>query len=71
MDAKKIKLIVVGIVIVLMGIIVFQNFEDQEVIILFAKIRMPLAFLLMITFATGMVVGWVLTLVTKKKAKSE
>ncbi|MCP5535008.1 MAG: LapA family protein [Akkermansiaceae bacterium] len=67
MDTKKIKYIAAGIVILLMGIIIFQNFEDQEVYILFAKIEMPLAFMLVLTFAIGMVAGWILSLITAKK----
>ncbi len=71
MDAKKIKLIAAGIVIVLMGIVIFQNFEQQTIKILFASIRMPIAILLMLTFAIGMIAGWVATLLLKKKPKSE
>jgi uncharacterized integral membrane protein len=71
MDIKKIKLIAAGIVIVLMGIIIFQNFEQQTIKILFASIRMPIAILLILTFAIGMIAGWVATLLLKKKPKSE
>ncbi len=71
MDAKKIKLIAAGIVIVLMGIVIFQNFEEKTINILFASIRMPIALLLILTFAIGMIAGWVATLVLKKKPKSK
>ena len=67
MDLKKIKYISSGIVIILMGIIIFQNFEEKTIKILFAEIRMPIALLLILTFAIGMLAGWVATLMTTKK----
>ena len=67
MDMKKVKYIAAGIVIILMGIVIFQNFEEQEVMILFAEIKMPLAILLMLTFVIGAVAGWIATLMTTKK----
>ena len=71
MDLKKIKLIAGGIVIVLMAIVIFQNFEQQTIKILFASIRMPIALLLILTFAIGMIAGWIATLVLKKKNSSD
>ena len=71
MDAKKIKFIVAGIIIVLMGIVIFQNFEEKTINILFASIRMPIALLLILTFAIGMVAGWIVTLILKKKTTSK
>ncbi len=70
MDAKKIKLIAAGIVIVLMGIIISQNFEEKTINILFASIRMPISLLLILTFAIGMIAGWVLSLIIAKKKQS-
>ncbi len=70
MDAKKIKLIAAGIVIVLMGIVIFQNFETQEISLLFAKIEMPLSLLLLLTFAIGMIAGWILSLIIAKKKQA-
>ena len=67
MDMKKVKYISAGIVIILMGIVIFQNFEEQEVMILFAEIKMPLAILLVLTFIVGAVAGWIATLMTTKK----
>ena len=67
MDMKKVKYISAGIVIILMGIVIFQNFEEQEVMILFAEIKMPLAILLILTFIVGTVAGWIGTLMTTKK----
>jgi len=70
MDAKKIKIIAAGIVIVLMGIIIFQNFEEKTINILFASIRMPISLLLILTFAIGMIAGWVLSLIMAKKKQA-
>ncbi len=67
MDMKKVKYISAGIVIILMAIVIFQNFEEQEVMILFAEIKMPLAILLILTFIVGAVAGWIATLMTTKK----
>ena len=67
MDMKKVKYISAGIVIILMGIVIFQNFEEQEVMILFAKIRMPLAILLILTFIAGAAAGWIGTILTTRK----
>ncbi|MBK1830201.1 LapA family protein [Verrucomicrobiaceae bacterium R5-34] len=67
MDMKKVKYIGAGIVILLMGIVIFQNFEKQEVYILFAKIEMPLAFMFLITFAIGMIAGWILNMLAVRK----
>ena len=67
MDMKKAKYIAAGIVIILMGVIIFQNFEDQEIVILFAEIKMPLAFLLILTFSIGMIAGWIGSLIMAKK----
>ena len=59
MDAKKIKLIGAGIVVILLALVIFQNFEETRVYILFAEIRMPLALMLFLTFAIGGSVGWI------------
>lgn len=67
MDMKKIKFIAAGIVIVLMAIVIFQNFEEKTINILFASIRMPIALLLILTFVIGMIAGWAATLALKKK----
>lgn len=67
MDIKKVKLIAAGVVIVLLGIVIFQNFEEKTIKILFAEIRMPVAILLILTFAIGMLAGWIAMLMTTKK----
>ncbi len=59
MDAKKIKLVATGILVILLAIIIFQNFEQTRVYILFAEIRMPLSLMLFLTFIIGTTVGWI------------
>lgn len=67
------KYIAAGIVIILLGIVIFQNFEEKTINILFASIRMPVAILLILTFGIGMIAGWIATLLVtgKKKIVSE
>ena len=67
MDAKKIKLIAAGIVVILLAIVIFQNFEPITIQLLMAKVEMPVALLLLCTFAVGLAAGWILTLMTAKK----
>jgi uncharacterized integral membrane protein len=67
MDAKKIKLIAAGIVLILLAVVIFQNFEPITIQLLMAKIQMPVALLLLCTFAIGLATGWILTLITAKK----
>ena len=50
-----------------MAIVIFQNFEEQEVMILFAEIKMPLAILLILTFVVGAAAGWIATILATKK----
>jgi len=70
MDMKKVKYIAAGIVIILLGIVIVQNFEEKTINILFASIRMPVAILLLLTFAVGMIAGWILTIFVKGKKKT-
>lgn len=69
MDMKKVKYIAAGIVIILLGIVIFQNFEEKTINILFASIRMPVAILLILTFGIGMIAGWIATLLVTGKKK--
>jgi uncharacterized integral membrane protein len=71
MDARKIKLIAAGIIVILLGIVIFQNSADTNVKILMATIEMPMALLLFLTFIVGIVVGWVITLMRSKSSKSK
>lgn len=61
MDMRKMKFIAIGIVVILLGMVIFQNFEEQKITILFATVRMPLALMLLFTFAVGVLAGWLLT----------
>ena len=70
MDAKKIKLLAAGVVVVLFAIVIFQNFDDITVKILMASIRMPVALLLLLTFGIGMIAGWIITLARGRLSKS-
>ena len=71
MDMKKVKYAAVGIVIILLGIVIFQNFEEKTIKILFASIRMPVALLLILTFGIGMIAGWIGALIMTKKNASK
>ena len=71
MNTGKFKLIVTGIILVLMALVIFQNFESITLQILMAKVQMPLALLLLCTFAIGLVTGWITTLLTSKKRSPE
>ena len=67
MDVKKIKLIASAIVVLLLGVIIFQNYQEITVQVLVASITMPLALLLVLTFAIGLLAGWFLCLVRSNK----
>lgn len=58
MDAKKIKLIVSAVIVILVSVIIFQNYQEITVRVLMASITMPLAILLVLVFATGLASGW-------------
>ena len=47
---KKFKTITIAVVIVLVLIVILQNTQSVETKILFVKVIMPRAFLLMLTF---------------------
>ena len=54
---KKSKLIVTAIVVILMLIVVLQNTQSVETNLLFYTFSLPNALLLALTFASGVVVG--------------
>lgn len=60
MTARKIKYIVIALAFLLVGIVIFQNTGTMETKVLFARIEMPQAFMLFLTFAFGVLVGFVL-----------
>jgi len=65
---KKFKTIVIALVLILVLIIVLQNTQSVETKFLFAKVTMPRAFLLMLTFLFGFVTGLLTTLSLGRKA---
>ena len=71
MNTGKFKLIATGIILILMAVVIFQNFESITLQILMAKVQMPLTLLLLCTFAIGLVTGWITTLLTSKKRAPE
>ncbi len=57
MKKKKVKMIVTIVVSVLALIIILQNVQSVETKLLFITLRMPQAFLLLLIFLLGFVVG--------------
>ena len=66
---KKFKIIAIAVVSLLFLIIILQNIQPVETRILFAKITMPNAFLLMLTFVFGFIAGLLTTLRLDKTPK--
>jgi uncharacterized integral membrane protein len=66
---KKFKIIAIAVVLLLVLIIILQNTQSVETRILFAKITMPAAFLLMLTFVCGFIAGLLTTLRLDSKTK--
>lgn len=71
MDIKKIKLIVSAIIVILVAVIIFQNYQEITVQVLMASITMPLAILLVLVFATGLISGWFFNLLRFSNKKQE
>ena len=65
---KKAKIIIVAVIIVLSLIVFFQNTEVVVTKILFAKIEMSRAVLLLLTFGLGVVTGLIGSFLLKKSA---
>jgi uncharacterized integral membrane protein len=59
---KKIKTIAIAVVLLLVLIVILQNTESVETKLLFVKITMPRAFLLMLTFLFGFIAGLLATI---------
>lgn len=55
---KKLKWIALGLVLLLLGVIVFRNLEETNVELVFVTVRLPLAALLIATLATGFGLGF-------------
>jgi len=68
MDAKKVKLISSALVVILLGVVIFQNYQPITVQILVASITMPLALLLALTFLIGLLAGWFFSLLRANKS---
>jgi uncharacterized integral membrane protein len=67
----KFKTIVIALVLLLVLILILQNTQSVETKFLFAKVTMPRAFLLMLTFLFGFVAGLLAALSFGRKAKRE
>ena len=59
---KKFKIITIAVVLVLVLIVILQNTQSVETKLLFVRITMPRAFLLMLTFLFGFIAGLLATL---------
>lgn len=59
---KSFKRIVLVLLVVLVLVAVFQNFDTVETRFLFAKLSMPLAALIASTLAVGVVIGILLSM---------
>lgn len=69
---KKAKLIVIIVISILAFIIFLQNTESVETRILFMKVAMPRAILLISTFLAGFVAGTITTsLLLRKSGKKK
>ena len=65
---KKVKVIVIIVISVLAFIIFLQNTESVETKILFMKVAMPRAILLISTFLVGFVAGTITTSMLLRKS---
>jgi len=59
---NKFKIITIAVVSILVLIVILQNTQSVETKLLFVKITMPRAFLLMLTFLFGFIAGLLATL---------
>jgi uncharacterized integral membrane protein len=65
---KKVKVIVIIVISILAFIIFLQNTESVETKILFTKVVMPRALLLISTFLVGFVAGLITTSLLLRKS---
>lgn len=68
---KKFKIIAIAIVLLLFLIVILQNTKSVETRLLFVRITMPAAFLLILTFLFGFIAGLLTTLRLESKAKNK
>ena len=64
---NKVKLVAIVVAIAVIAILVLQNMEHVETQVLFAKITMPLAVLLIVTTGIGFVAGLLVATFRKQK----
>jgi len=64
---STVKLVMVAVAIVVIVILILQNRADVETEILFAKVTMPRAVLLIVTAAIGFVAGLLTATFRKRK----
>lgn len=63
------KEIIIGIIIILMLIFIFQNMEQTEFTLFFVKMHFPLVILILMFFAIGAISVWVYSYFHKKELK--
>jgi uncharacterized integral membrane protein len=68
---KKVKLIVIIVISILAFIIFLQNTKSVETKILFMKVSMPRAILLISTFLVGFVAGLITTSMLLRKSEKK
>jgi uncharacterized integral membrane protein len=68
---KKVKLIAIIVISILAFIIFLQNTESVETRILFMKVAMPRAILLISTFLVGFVAGTITTSLLLRKSEKK
>ncbi len=68
---KKVKVIAIIVISILAFIIFLQNTESVETKILFMKVTMPRAILLILTFLVGFVAGTITTSMILRKSEKK
>ncbi len=64
---QKFKAWMLTTLVVLAVVVIFQNTQEVETKILFVTVKMPRAFLLLLTCAIGFAAGCIATMRTKSK----
>ncbi len=60
LSQKQVKWIVVGLLVTLVAIVAFQNWEQISVKVLFFDVRVAKFLLIVSVFFVGLLVGWLL-----------
>lgn len=66
---KKLRIILVGLFLVLLTIVVFQNLAETDFEFMLAKVTMPLAVLLLLAFAGGFITGFLVNTIWKVRKR--